>query len=107
MHVSRSPMARCTSAAATPESTPPDTPQMARAVRPTSSRIRELVGRTARAICGVSGGVDSGVAAALVHRAMGERLTCIFVDHGLVRLNERERGERAFRARLRIALGGG
>ncbi|PYO83194.1 MAG: GMP synthase (glutamine-hydrolyzing), partial [Gemmatimonadetes bacterium] len=68
------------------------------------ARIRELVGRTARAICGVSGGVDSGVAAALVHRAMGERLTCIFVDHGLLRLNERDQVERTFRAHLGIDL---
>ena len=57
-------------------------------------RIRELVGETRRAICGLSGGVDSTVAAALVHRAIGDRLTCIFVDHGLLRLNEREQVER-------------
>src|SRR5205823_6010749 len=61
-------------------------------------RIRELVGETRRAICGLSGGVDSAVAAALVHRAIGDRLTCIFVDHGLLRLNEREQVERTFRA---------
>jgi len=52
-------------------------------------RIRELVGPAQRAICGLSGGVDSAVAAALVQRAIGDRLTCIFVDHGLLRLNER------------------
>ncbi|NED61092.1 GMP synthase (glutamine-hydrolyzing), partial [Streptomyces sp. SID10244] len=42
------------------------------------------------AICGLSGGVDSAVAAALVQRAIGDRLTCVFVDHGLLRAGERE-----------------
>jgi GMP synthase (glutamine-hydrolysing) len=68
------------------------------------ARIRETVGPAARAICGLSGGVDSAVAAALVHRAIGDRLTCIFVDHGLLRLNEREQVERTFRAHLGIDL---
>src|SRR5258705_3207891 len=67
-------------------------------------RIRELVGSTRRAICGLSGGVDSAVAAALVHRAIGDRLTCLFVDHGLLRLSEREQVERTFRAHLGIDL---
>jgi GMP synthase (glutamine-hydrolysing) len=67
-------------------------------------RIRAVVGPTARAICGLSGGVDSAVAAALVQRAIGDRLTCIFVDHGLLRLNEREQVERTFRAHLGIDL---
>ena len=67
-------------------------------------RIRALVGPTKHAICGLSGGVDSGVAAALVHRAIGDRLTCIFVDHGLLRMNEREQVERTFRAHLGIDL---
>jgi GMP synthase (glutamine-hydrolysing) len=67
-------------------------------------RIRELVGPTRRAICGLSGGVDSAVAAALVHRAIGDRLTCIFVNHGLLRLNEGEQVERTFRAHLGIDL---
>jgi GMP synthase (glutamine-hydrolysing) len=48
--------------------------------------------------------VDSAVAATLVHRAIGDRLTCIFVDHGLLRLNEREQVERTFRAHLGIDL---
>ena len=67
-------------------------------------RIRELVGPAQQAICGLSGGVDSAVAAALVHRAIGDRLTCIFVDHGLLRLNEREQVERTFRAHLGLDL---
>jgi GMP synthase (glutamine-hydrolysing) len=68
------------------------------------ARIREVVGPTRRAICGLSGGVDSAVAAALVYRAVGDRLTCIFVDHGLLRLNEREQVERTFRAHLGLDL---
>jgi GMP synthase (glutamine-hydrolysing) len=50
-------------------------------------KVRATVG-TGRAVCGLSGGVDSTVAALLIHRAIGERLTCIFVDNGLLRLNE-------------------
>lgn len=57
--------------------------------------IREQVG-SARVICGLSGGVDSSVAAALVHRAIGDQLTCIFVDHGLLRAGEREQVERDY-----------
>jgi GMP synthase (glutamine-hydrolysing) len=66
--------------------------------------VRERVGPTARVICGLSGGVDSSVAAALVHRAVGDRLTCIFVDHGLLRLHEREQVEQTFRRHLGIDL---
>ena len=55
-------------------------------------------------ICGLSGGVDSAVAAALVHRAVGDQLTCIFVDTGLLRLHEREQVERTFRSHLGIKL---
>ena len=53
------------------------------------ARIRAQVG-DARVICGLSGGVDSSVAAVLIHEAIGDQLTCIFVDHGLLRLNEAE-----------------
>jgi GMP synthase (glutamine-hydrolysing) len=58
-------------------------------------RIREQVG-DARAICGLSGGVDSATAAMLVHRAIGDHLTCVFVDHGLLRHNEAEQVVEAF-----------
>jgi GMP synthase (glutamine-hydrolysing) len=67
-------------------------------------RIREQVGPVRRAICGLSGGVDSAVAAELVHRAIGDRLVCIFVDHGLLRHNEREQVERTFRSHLGMDL---
>jgi GMP synthase (glutamine-hydrolysing) len=65
--------------------------------------IRERVG-TQRAICGLSGGVDSAVAAALVQRAIGDRLTCVFVDHGLLRKGEAEQVERDFVAATGVAL---
>ncbi len=68
------------------------------------TRIRELVGPRTRVICGLSGGVDSSVAAVLVHRAVGDRLTCIFVDHGLLRLHEREQVEHTFRRHYGIDL---
>ncbi len=57
--------------------------------------VREQIG-DGRAICGLSGGVDSAVAAALVQRAIGDRLTCVFVDHGLLRAGEREQVQRDF-----------
>ena len=68
------------------------------------AKIREQVGPKGRAICGLSGGVDSAVAAALVHRAIGDRLTCIFVDHGLLRQDERSQVEQTFRRLLQMDL---
>lgn len=65
--------------------------------------IREQVGE-ARVICGLSGGVDSAVAAALVHKAVGDRLTCIFVDHGMMRKDEAEQVIDTFRRHLEIDL---
>lgn len=67
------------------------------------ARIRARVA-SSRVICGLSGGVDSSVAAALVHRAIGDQLTCVFVDTGLLRSHEREQVERTFRAHLGIRL---
>jgi GMP synthase (glutamine-hydrolysing) len=65
--------------------------------------IREQVG-DGRAICGLSGGVDSSVAALLVHRAIGDRLTCVFVDHGLMRKNEGAQVIAAFRDHFHVPL---
>jgi GMP synthase (glutamine-hydrolysing) len=64
-------------------------------IEDTVTAIREQIGN-GRAICGLSGGVDSAVAAALVQRAIGDRLTCVFVDHGLLRAGEREQVEKDF-----------
>ena len=66
-------------------------------------RIRAQVGR-GRVICGLSGGVDSSVVAVLLHEAIGERLTCIFVDHGLLRLGEAEQVVELFRNHYNIPL---
>ncbi len=68
------------------------------------SRIRAAIGPTGRAICGLSGGVDSAVAAALVQRAIGDRLTCVFVDHGLLRAGERGQVERDYVAATGVKL---
>jgi GMP synthase (glutamine-hydrolysing) len=65
--------------------------------------IREQVGG-GHAICGLSGGVDSAVAAALVQRAIGDRLTCVFVDHGLLRKGEAEQVEQDFVAATGVRL---
>lgn len=66
-------------------------------------QIREQVGDK-KVLCGLSGGVDSSVAAVLVHKAVGDQLTCVFVDHGLMRKNERQQVEKAFREKFKMNL---
>jgi len=67
------------------------------------ARIRRQVG-DGRVVCGLSGGVDSSVAALLVHRAIGDQLTCVFVDHGLMRKDEGEQVISAFRDTFKVPL---
>jgi GMP synthase (glutamine-hydrolysing) len=66
-------------------------------------KIRELV-RNEKVLLGLSGGVDSSVAALLIHKAIGDRLTCMFIDTGLLRLNEKEEVERVFGEHFQINL---
>ncbi|WP_410216951.1 glutamine-hydrolyzing GMP synthase [Paracoccus sp. (in: a-proteobacteria)] len=66
-------------------------------------KIREQVGDR-KVICGLSGGVDSSVAAVLIHEAIGDQLTCVFVDHGLLRLNEADEVVKMFRDNYNIPL---
>ena len=73
-------------------------------IETTVASIREQVGSTDRVICGLSGGVDSSVVAALVHRAIGDRLVCVFVDNGLVRRREAELVNATFHGHFGIQL---
>src|SRR5580704_15208526 len=66
-------------------------------------KIRRQVGK-GRVICGLSGGVDSSVAAVLLHEAIGDQLTCVFVDHGLLRLGEAEKVVTLFHDHYNIPL---
>jgi len=66
-------------------------------IQETVARIQAQVGESGHVICGLSGGVDSAVAATLVHRAIGDRLTCVFVDHGLLRQGESAQVVETFR----------
>jgi GMP synthase (glutamine-hydrolysing) len=77
---------------------------MASFVDQATAAIRDQVGLRGRIICGLSGGVDSSVAAALSHRAIGDRLTCIFVDNGLLRAGEAQGVEAVFRREFQVDL---
>ena len=73
-------------------------------VEEATEAIRRTVGADGRVVCGLSGGVDSTVAALLIHRAIGDRLTCIFVDNGLLRLNERRQVEERFTKGMQLPV---
>ncbi|MCX4244704.1 glutamine-hydrolyzing GMP synthase [Paraliomyxa miuraensis] len=77
---------------------------MSRFVEESVARIQARVGKTGTVLCGLSGGVDSSVAALLVERAIGDRLRCVFVDNGLLRRDERAEVERMFAGRLHNPL---
>jgi GMP synthase (glutamine-hydrolysing) len=77
---------------------------MASFIEEATGRVRARVGHRGRVVCGLSGGVDSTVAALLVHRAIGDRLTCIFVDNGLLRLNEAQQVRERFTRKMRLPL---
>lgn len=67
-------------------------------------KIKRQVGAQGHALCALSGGVDSAVAASLVHQALGDRLHCVFVDHGLMRFEEGDRVMKLFRERLKLPV---
>ncbi len=73
-------------------------------IQSTVHAIREKVGETGHAICALSGGVDSSVAAVLVHRAIGDRLTCVFVNNGVLRKNEFFKVQETMRTKLGLNL---
>ncbi len=77
--------------------------QMGSYAQEEADTIRQQVG-DGHVICGLSGGVDSAVAAALIHKAIGDQLTCVFVDNGLLRKNERQLVEKTFRDHFNIDL---
>ena len=77
--------------------------KMSEYVATVTDRLREQIGND-RVICGLSGGVDSAVCAALIHRAVGDQLSCVFVDNGLLRKNERALVETTFRDHFHIDL---
>lgn len=77
--------------------------QMSAYVEETVKKIKEKVGNR-KVLCALSGGVDSSVAAVMIHKAVGDQLTCIFVDHGLMRKNEGDQVEKVFRNQFDIKL---
>ena len=77
--------------------------QMASFIKEATRRIKEASGK-GKAVCGLSGGVDSSVAAVLTHRAMGKNLHCIFVDNGLLRKGEADQVQRIFKGNFKINL---
>jgi GMP synthase (glutamine-hydrolysing) len=78
--------------------------KMASVIEEQIEKIKKQVGPTDQVLCALSGGVDSTVAAALVHRAIGDRLHCVFVDHGLLRFQEQNRVMKLFKDHLHLPV---